>query len=238
VRIAALYDIHGNLPALEAVLAEALAARPDLVVVGGDVVAGPMPAEVLDALLAADVAMRWVMGNGDREALAPAEGDDPAAVAARWAAAHMSDAHRALVASFEPVVAVGGALFCHGSPRSDTEVMTRVSPPDRLRRVLADVDEKLVVCGHTHQQFDRTVDRWRIVNAGSVGAPYEGRRGAFWAVLDGLEVSLRRTDYDVEAAAGVLRATGMPDVDEIMLRESLLEPVDPGEVAVFMESLA
>ena len=202
MRIAALYDIHGNLDALEAVLAEV---RADLVVVGGDVVAGSKPAEVLDALLACGMPLRWVMGNGDREALVDGT--------------PLGDEHRALLSSFEPTVAIDGVLFCHGTPRSDTEVMTRISPADRLRRILADVDEKLVVCGHTHQQFDRTVDRWRIVNAGSVGMPYEGRAGAFWAlIVDGVPV-LRRTDYDVDPDAEWLTA-------------------DPAEATAFLEGLA
>jgi putative phosphoesterase len=233
MRIAALYDIHGNLPALEAVLAEV---RADLVVVGGDVVAGPLPVECLDALAGCGIPVRWVMGNADREVLAPGDGDSPAEIVDRWAASQLTDAHRALIASFEPVVAIDGVLFCHGSPRSDVERMTRLSPADRLRRILADVDEKLIVCGHTHQQFDRTVDRWRVVNAGSVGMPYEGRAAAFWALIDDGVPALERTDYDIDAAVAVLRASGLPDIDELVLRESLLDPADPAEVTAFLES--
>jgi putative phosphoesterase len=236
VRIAALYDIHGNLPALEAVLAEVARERPDRLVVGGDVVAGPMPAEALEALLAAGLPTRWVMGNADREALAPAEGDGPAETVARWAASRLSAEHVALVAGFEPTVAVGGVLFCHGSPRSDTECLTTMTPDERLERILLDVDEKLVVCGHTHRQFSRRLERTRLVNAGSIGMPYEGRRGAFWALVDDGEVSLRRTDYDVPAAVERMRASGLPDVEELMLRESLLEPADPDAVARFFET--
>jgi putative phosphoesterase len=239
VRIAALYDIHGNLPALRAVLEEVRAERPDLLVIGGDVVAGPMPAEVLEALQAAGTPLRWVMGNGDREVLAPGAGDEPPEVVARWACSRLSAEQLAFVAAFEPTVAAGGVLFCHGSPRSDEERLTRVTPADRFAQILRDVDERLVVCGHTHQQFDRTVagpdNVWRAVNAGSIGMPYEGEPGAFWALIDGGEPALRRTAYDVEAAAAELRAGGMPDVDGFMLRESLLEPADPEWVARFME---
>jgi diadenosine tetraphosphatase ApaH/serine/threonine PP2A family protein phosphatase len=185
-------------------------------VVGGDVVAGPLPGEVLDALLDCGRPLRWVMGNGDREALA--EGG-------------LSAEHRDLVSSFEPVVAVDGVLFCHGTPRSDIEPITRISPAPRLERILRDVDERVVVCGHTHQQFDRRVDRWRIVNAGSVGMPYEGVAGAFWALVEDGAPSLRRTDYDVAAALERMPA-------DAALREALLELPDPGEAAVFMESTA
>jgi putative phosphoesterase len=235
VRIAALYDIHGNLPALEAVLEAVAREGPDLVVVGGDVAAGPMPAEVMDALTGAGVPLRWVMGNADREALAPADGDGPAEVVSRWAAARLSPDQRALIASFEPTVAVGGVLFCHGTPRSDIECLTVMTPYARLERLMQDVDEKVVVCGHTHRQFDLPLPRTRVVNAGSVGMPYEGEPGAFWALLEDGEVSLRRTDYDVQAAVERMRATGMPDVDELMLRESLLKPIDPDRVAAFFE---
>jgi putative phosphoesterase len=186
VRVAALYDIHGNLPALEAVLAQALALRPDLVVVGGDVYSGYGTPDVLDVLLATGLPMRWVMGNGDREDLA---GDA------------LSPVHRELVAAFEPTVGVDGVLYCHGTPRSDEEIVTRITPPERLERILRDVDERVVVCGHVHQRYDRTAGRWRVVNPGSVGMPYEGRAGAFWALLDDAEPTLRRTEYEVDPAA-------------------------------------
>ena len=230
MRIAALYDIHGNLPALEAVLADVREAAPDLVVVGGDVVAGPLPRECLDALDGCGLPLRWVMGNGDREVLA----DDPQWPPVAWARARLDGSDLVRIAAFEPTVAAGGILFCHGSPRSDEERLTRVTPAERLEAILRDVDERVVVCGHTHQQFDRVAGRWRVVNAGAVGMPYEGRPGAFWALLDGLEPALRCTTYDIAAAADVLRV--MPDADELMLRESLLEPADPEWVADHFES--
>src|SRR4051794_8771707 len=132
-RVAGLYDIHGNLPALEAVLEEVDA---DLVVVGGDVGPGPMVGEALDRLAALDVPVRWVMGNGDREMLEGAGGLAPAQLTA-WTAQRLSDDQRRLLASFEPTVEVdvdglGAVLFCHGSPHSDTEIITQITPPERL----------------------------------------------------------------------------------------------------------
>jgi diadenosine tetraphosphatase ApaH/serine/threonine PP2A family protein phosphatase len=94
----------------------------------------------------------------------------------------------------------------------------------------------VIVCGHTHQQFDRSIDGWRVVNAGSVGVPYEGKPGAYWALL-GSDVELRRTEYDLERALEELRAGGFPDTDE-MVKESLLEPIDPEEVSRFFEAMA
>jgi putative phosphoesterase len=238
VRVAALYDIHGNLPALEAVLGELDA---DLVVVGGDVGPGPMVGEVLDRVSALSVPVRWVMGNGDREVLEGAGGLAPAELTA-WTAQRLSDEQRALLASFEPTVEVevdglGRALFCHGSPRSDTEIITQITLPERLGPMLEGVAADVVVCGHTHHQFDRTIDGRRVVNAGSVGMPYQGAAAAFWLLL-GPDVELRRTDYDVAAAVDRMRAAGMPDIDELMLRESLLEPVSAAEVAEYFEGQA
>jgi putative phosphoesterase len=238
MRVAALYDIHGNLPALEAVLGEIDA---DLVVVGGDVAPGPMAGEVLDRLEALDVPTRWVMGNGDREVLEGAGGLAPAELTS-WTAQRLTDQQRALLASFEPTVQVdvdglGEVLFCHGSPRSDTEIITQVTPPERLARMLEGIEAGVVVCGHTHHQFDRMIDRTRVVNAGSVGMPYQGEAAAFWLAL-GSDIDLRRTAYDVPAAVEQMRATGMPDIDEMMLRESLLEPVSAQWVAEYFEQQA
>ena len=115
-------------------------------------------------------------------------------------------------------------LFCHGSPRSDEEIITAVSPEERLAPMLEGVAEDTVVCGHTHHQFDRAVLGKRLLNAGSVGMPYEDEPAAYWLLL-GRRAELRRTAYDIAAAAERLRASGFPDVDELMLRESLLEPV-------------
>jgi putative phosphoesterase len=238
MRVAALYDIHGNLPALEAVLGELEA---DLVVVGGDVAPGPMVGEVLDRVGALDVPVRWVMGNGDREVVEGAGGLAPAELTA-WTAQRLSDEQRGLLASFEATVEVdvdglGPVVFCHGSPRSDTEIITQVTPAERLRPMLEGVAADVVVCGHTHHQFDRMIDSTRVVNAGSVGMPYQGEAAAFWLVL-GPEVELRRTGYDVPAAVERMRATGMPDIDEMMLRESLLEPVSAAYVAEYFEQRA
>jgi hypothetical protein len=132
-------------------------------------------------------------------------------------------------------VSLDGILFCHGSPRSDEEIITALSPEARLAPMLDGVAEAVVVCGHTHHQFDRAVLGRRLVNAGSVGMPYEDEAAAYWLLLDDGEPSLQRTDYDIGAAVERLRATGFPDIDELMLRESLLEPVGSAFVAQHFE---
>jgi putative phosphoesterase len=243
-RVAALYDVHGNLPALEAVLAEVEALDVDLVVVGGDVASGPMPGETLAALRALGERAVWIRGNGDR---ALAEGAPPAAQPEewdereRWTRDQLSDEERAFLGGLPETATVeieglGPTLFCHGSPRSDEEILTPATSEERLGPILADVREPGVVCGHTHIQFDRAVGRIRLVNAGSVGMPYEGRTGAYWALL-GPDVDLRRTEYDLESAAERIRASGFPDADEYA-REYVLESYASEEATEHFERLA
>jgi putative phosphoesterase len=250
-RVAALYDVHGNLPALEAVLSDLEGIDHDLLVVGGDVASGPMPAEVLDRLEAISDRVRWVRGNADREVVtsydegasaAAARSSDPALRASGWTAARIWGHHRDLMASFEEQIVVeveglGAVLFCHATPNGDEEIVTTATPDARLRGILAGVGEGVVVCGHVHTQYDRPLDDRRIVNAGSVGLPYQGEPvGAFWALLGPEGVELRRSDYNLQSAIESFRALGYPGVED--LEEALLEPPDPAWVADFFERQA
>ncbi len=131
-----------------------------------------------------------------------------------------------------------GVLFCHGSPRSDTEIITAVSPEERLAPMFEGVAEAVIVCGHTHHQFDRAVLGKRLLNAGSVGMPYEDEAAAYWLLLEDGEPELRRTDYDIPAAVERLRACGFPDIENVLLRESLLEPVGSAFIARHFEDSA
>jgi putative phosphoesterase len=206
VRIAALSDIHGNLPALEAVLRELDREQPDLIVFGGDVASGPMPAETIELLRKLKDA-RFVRGNADRGLIEEFDGKAPSPMPgpfASWCAQQLNREQRDFLDSFEDKIQIGRVLFCHASPRNDTDVFSAETPDDRVRFLMGGVDADLVVCGHTHMQFDRSVDGLRIVNPGSVGMPY-GRPGAYWAMLDS-DVEMRRTDYDREAAAARIRA--------------------------------
>lgn len=242
MRVAALYDVHGNLPALEAVLAEVERERPDAIVVGGDVAAGPFPGETLDRLAALD-GVRFVRGNADRElvelfdgvsTLRAEHGDDVWVRRGEWEAERLTRAHRDLLASFEEPLALGGTLFCHGSPRSDEEVITTLTPDALLGELLAGVEQRLVVCGHTHVQFDRRHGATRVVNAGSVGMPLEAGPGAYWLLL-GREVELRRTAYDLDAAAERIRASGYPEPDELVARLTAEDAARPAEAAAMFE---
>jgi putative phosphoesterase len=230
VRIAAVYDVHGNLPALDAVLAEIEALDVDAVVVGGDIAIGPMPRQTLERLLGLGESALFLRGNVDREvgADAPGAGDGIWVDRIRWTAAQLDRGQRAWLAALPDTqtVAVGGlgpVLFCHGSPRSDDEILTRISAEERVAAALGRVEEDVIVCGHTHVQYDRLAAGKRLVNAGSVGMPYEAEPGAYWALL-GPDVELRRTSYDLEAAAREIRATGFPGADELAAENLLTVP--------------
>jgi putative phosphoesterase len=227
-RVAALYDIHANLPALEAVLAEA--ADADLMVVGGDFSHGPMPAETVDRLRGLGDRVRFIRGNADRIAA----GDD------EWESGRLGPERIEFLLGLPETVTVevdglGPVLFCHGSPRSDEEIITAVTPPERLARIVAEVEAPVVVCGHTHHQFELRAGATRVVNAGSVGMPYEGRPGAFWAML-GPDVEHRSTTYDLDAAAAAIRATGHPGAADFV--ETLRTPPTAHEVASHFEARA
>jgi predicted phosphodiesterase len=188
-----------------------------------------------------------VRGNGDREAVDAFDrgdtdpsahpGDDLAAVAGAFTAGRITRGQRDLMAAFEDVVSVDGVLYCHGSPRSDEEMITALTPPERLGPMLDGVPETLVVCGHTHHQFELRAAGHRVVNAGSIGMPYEGVAGAFWLLVTGGEPELRRTEVDVEAMAAALGATGYREADDLV-RQSFLEPVAAEWVARFFEDRA
>jgi predicted phosphodiesterase len=249
IRVAALYDIHANLPALEAMLGEVERAGVDRIVVGGDVVPGPLPVETIGRLRALEDGAVFVRGNGDRwlvEAFDASgsiggQGERAGRPWAAWTADAIDRRDRDLLESFgeRAVLDVDGlrpTLFCHGSPRDDEELLTDLTPERRWRPALEGVAEAVVVCGHTHAQFDRQWWPWRVVNAGSVGLPYEGRAGAYWLLL-GPDVEHRRTGYDVDRAIAAMRRSGNPATDQL-LREPLVEPRDPLEVAELFERQA
>jgi predicted phosphodiesterase len=244
VRVAALYDIHGNLHALEAVLAELEEVEPDIVLVGGDVVLGPFPGETLALLDALGDRARFIRGNTDRLLLEPpAEPTGPSPWPERqaWVRERLSEQQLARFVGLPDtsVLAVDGlgeVLFCHGSPRSDEEIVTRATPVERLDEILSGVEQRVVVCGHTHVQFDRLVGDVRLVNAGSVGMPYEDGPGAYWALL-GPDVELRRTPFDLDGAAGAIRATDFPYADEFA-DEHVLHPASAAEATEHFERMA
>jgi predicted phosphodiesterase len=241
VNVLALYDIHANVDALEAVLADPRAARPDAVVVGGDAVPGQFARATLDRLEQLDAPVRWVRGNGEREvaeavgAAPPAE-DDLVGRFAAITAAELGDERARGLGELPLALELDGVLYCHASPRRDDEMLTRLSPDERWAGALAGVPTAIVVAGHTHQQDDRVVGGVRFLNAGSVGLPYEGDGAARWLwVSDGVP-ELRSTAYDAAAAGERMLAAGWPD--ERSIGAALIEPVEPIVVTRLFEGLA
>lgn len=244
MRVAALYDIHGNLPALEAVLHDIRQAGVDHVVVGGDVVPGPMPRETLARLLDPGISTRFIHGNGEVAVLEQMAGREPAAVPEqyrpiiRWTAQQLDPAHERLLASWAKTARIeipglGDVLFCHATPRNEDEIFTRLTPEDRLLPVFEGVDARVVVCGHTHMQFDRIVANIRVVNAGSAGMPF-GEPGAYWLLL-GSDVQLRHTSYDFVRAAERIRATSYPQAQDFAERNVLHPPSEAEMLELFSE---
>jgi putative phosphoesterase len=236
MRVAALYDIHANLPALEAVLEDVRLAAVDGVVVGGDVLPGPMPLETLARLQGLDVPVQFIHGNGDREVLARMDGmeTDWHRTASEqwrepvdWTAQQLDAGHRQFLAGWPSTYRVsidglGDVLFCHATPRNDTDIFTRATPEDRLLPLFEGLHASLVVCGHTHMPFDRTIGRVRVVNAGSAGMPF-GQPGADWLLL-GPVVQFRHVTYDLAKAAERIRASRYPQAPEFAARCVLQPP--------------
>ena len=219
-------DVHGNAVALAAVLAELERDPPDLIVSCGDLTWGPQPEEIFRLASALDA--RFVRGNADRAVLQGVSETERE----QWMQAQHTEEMREFLGGFEEHVVVevdglGPVRFCHGSPRSDEECVTPETPEARVREFMQGVDERVVVSGHVHIQFDREVAGVRSLNAGSVGLPYEGRPGAFWAML-GPDVELRRTEYDLDEALDRYRESGLPGIEQIV--ELMVEPPEPREV--------
>ena len=244
MRIAALYDIHGNLPALEAVLEDLRRASVDRVVVGGDVLPGPMARESLERLLELDVPTGFIVGNGEVAALAERAGR-PSGVpeqfrdVVRWSGEQLRPEHERAIAAWPKtlrveIAEIGRVLFCHATPRNEHEIFTRSTAEERLRPIFDAADAALVVCGHTHMPFDRTVGRTRVVNAGSVGMPF-GRTGADWLLI-GPGVEPRHTEYDLARAAGRIRATAYPKAEDFAARHVLQSPSEEQMLAAYAQA--
>ena len=228
---AALADIHGNLQALEAVIADPRFAAADRVVVLGDVVTGTFPPETLDRVLGLGSDVQVLRGNADRLAL-----EDPREWYG-WVRERLGPERLEVVRTWPLTFAIdvdglGAVRCCHSLPHDDERGLTRITPEADFDAELEGIEEPVVIGGHTHVQFDRRIGHYRYVNVGAVGRPYEWRTGAYWALL-GPDVELVRTDYDVEAAAAAVRSSGQPNADDAV--RTLLTPPTPEEATAWWE---
>jgi len=234
MRIGILSDVHSNLPALEAVLSDIDAAGADVRYALGDLVGyAPWPNEVLERLRSEGIPI--VMGNYDdgtgfeRDECGcaytnPAEkalGDESFA----WTKAHTSDENKAWLRTLHPEIRFEADsrryLLVHGSPRRINEYLYEDKPDETFARIAAGADADVIVCGHTHRPYDKTVGQARFVNVGSAGKPKDGDPRACWALLDTATstVEIRRVTYDVEAAAKAVEESDLPSEFAAQLRE-------------------
>src|SRR5690348_5061575 len=220
MRVAALYDIHGNLPALESVLEELQHFTVDRIIVGGDVLSGPMQVECIERLRALSVPVHCLMGNTDREVIAARHGNENkklppfAQEMLRWSASQLAPEHEQWIASWPKTVtlqisSLGTVLFCQATPLDDNEIFVVRTDEARMMPIFDVAKADVVVCGHTHMQFDRMVGKTRVVNAGSVGMPF-WPSGAEWLLL-GPGIALRHTNYDRDDAGRLIEATRFPN---------------------------
>lgn len=250
MKIAALYDIHGNFPAMKAVLAELEAIEPDLIIIGGDIVSGLMPSETLDCLLdlRKKTAVKFIRGNGDREVVEASQGlelptlSEQGKQTQKWTAEQLTDKHLVFLANLDKTITVqtdsiGDLLFCHAAPNSDSDLFTCRSDEQRLQKLFGKVKQHIVVCGHTHMQFMLTFEDKSIYNAGSVGMPFAEQPGAYWLLVDGDNVEFKRTDYDLNAAARLMRHSGDPFA-ETFINDNLLQVPTEEEALKMLEKMA
>jgi putative phosphoesterase len=221
VKVAALYDIHGMSHALDAVLDEVESDGFDCVLFGGDLIVGPFPEVVVSRARELDGA-RFVRGNAERE---PGE----------WDRARLRGDDLRWLAEWPFSESIDDVLYCHATPQDDTSITTVFTPDDVLHASFGGVDESVVVIGHTHHQFERRAGDVRVVNAGSVGMPYEGEVAAFWLAVDDGEPSFRKTAFDVERAIADIRASGWPTAEEFVI-ENMVGGIPRDEAAHYFEN--
>jgi len=242
MRVAAIYDIHGNLPALEAALQEIRQEKVDHIVVGGDVLPGPMPRETLECLRNLDAPAHFIYGNGEVAVLQQMAGNEPSAVPQafrpiiRWNAQQLDPDHQQWLSTWPKTVTLeiadlGSVLFCHATPQNENDIFTRLTPKDRLLPVFERLTAAVVVCGHTHMQFDRRIGNARVVNAGSIGMPF-GQPGAHWLLL-GPDIQFRHTAYNLAHAAERIRATAYPQAEDFAARNILNPPTEQEMLEIF-----
>jgi predicted phosphodiesterase len=248
MRIAALYDIHGNYPALEAVVQELHIAKPDKVVIGGDIVSGPMPNETMKCLMELGNDVVWVLGNGDVDVSErKINGNinnslsEQAKVITEWVANIIDESMARFLISlpinhFIRDDKLGMIGFCHATPNDYNYVFTPVTPNGEVKKVFNNEMEGYFICGHTHIQFEKTIDNLKIVNAGSVGMPFSEEHGAEWLLLENGVIRFMKTKYDIDLAKKQIKQTTYPFKDEF-IETNVINPKRPEEMIPFLERM-
>lgn len=219
MRLAALYDVHAMPWALEPVLAEFEGLQIDMILFGGDFIGGPRPHETVELIRSLDATC--IRGNAEREPLG-------------WDREQLSAEEVKWMRGLPITATIDDVLYCHATPVSEDPMTTAITPDDAIAEMFAGI-EGTVVIGHTHHQFDRRVDGLRVVNAGSVGMPYESAVAAYWTLVVDGEPEFRRTALDVEALAAGILASGWPKADEFVA-ENVRTAVDRDEAVRYFES--
>lgn len=231
--IAVIYDIHGNLPALEAVLADVKHEEVEGIVVGGDVIAGPLPGQTLSLLQNLNIPTHFISGNAESELLRRLAGKEIEALSERavqetyWGAETLSEKQKQFISEWPATIELefkelGTVLFCHATPNSDIRVFTVRTPEEELLEIFDNLGAPIVICGHTHMPFDRDVGNIRVVNAGSVGMPF-GNTGADWLILD-TEIVFKHTSYDLKQAAKRIRDSDYPYAEDFISKNIMQTP--------------
>jgi len=214
VKVAALYDVHGMPWALEAVLADL--GDADAILCGGDLLDGPFPERVVEVVRGLDAYA--VRGNCERE---PSDWDRER-LAAGWLA---------WLGGLPLSISLDDVLYCHAAPDDDLPITTVFTPDETL---VGRFPPGTTVIGHTHHQFDRCVGDVRVVNAGSVGMPFEGEVAAFWTLVTDGEPQFRKTPFDIERAIAEIEASGWPAA-EAFVAENLRVAVTREEAVAQLE---
>jgi len=232
MQIAALYDIHANLPALDAVLEEVSGLKVDRMVIGGDVLPGHMPREAFARLAELECPVEFILGNGEVAVLDSLAGKVPRVPeqyqpALSWVTGQISAEQSRFISCWPKtlritIAGLGDVFFCHATPRNENEIFTETTPEDTLLAIFAAARANLVICGHTHMPFERMIGETRVANAGSVGMPF-GEPGADWLLLSPSGVEFRHTGYDLKEAAKRVRRTSYPQSEEFAAK-SILQP--------------
>ncbi|CAG7658595.1 metallophosphoesterase family protein [Paenibacillus allorhizosphaerae] len=246
MKIAALYDIHGNLPALNAVISELDEVKPDLIIIGGDIVAGPMPVQTLERLFQLKYPIKFIRGNNDREVVMAYDGkplrsdmSEKGREKLEWVAKQLDRSHRNFLAHLPEhlIYSVGDSesdiLFCHATPTNDEQIFTPITPKEQLEKVFHGIAQKYVVCGHTHIQFDLQIEGTRIINAGSVGMPFAERSGAYWLLITPSGFEYKCTLYDLENAANEIRESQDPQANDFAEKNVLTVPTPVQAMEMF-----